>query len=81
VQAELETIRLDKWLWTARFFKTRKLAAEAISDGRLKRRFYSMKKQLKVLQNANNKLFNSVNNANYLISAVRILNPTKRKDG
>lgn len=31
-----EGIRLDKWLWCARFFKTRKLAAEAIRNGRIR---------------------------------------------
>lgn len=30
-----QTQRLDKWLWVARFFKTRGLAASAISGGKV----------------------------------------------
>jgi ribosome-associated heat shock protein Hsp15 len=31
--SEIATLRLDRWLWAARFFKTRGLAAEAVSGG------------------------------------------------
>lgn len=31
-----QKLRVDKWLWHARFFKTRSLAAKVVSDGKLR---------------------------------------------
>lgn len=33
--ADVERVRLDKWLWAARFFKTRSQAGQAVTGGKV----------------------------------------------
>jgi ribosome-associated heat shock protein Hsp15 len=35
-EVDMDNVRIDKWLWAARFFKTRSMAADAVERGRVR---------------------------------------------
>jgi len=45
-----ETLRIDKWLWHARFFKTRTLAAKMVSAGHVRLNSGRVKKPATMLR-------------------------------
>lgn len=36
MQGEQDKVRLDKWLWAARFYKTRSMASDAVNGGHVR---------------------------------------------
>ncbi|MCG2635425.1 MAG: RNA-binding S4 domain-containing protein [Gammaproteobacteria bacterium] len=43
-----QQVRLDKWLWAARFFKTRQLAQQAVNGGKIRLNSHPVKQGRKV---------------------------------
>tara|TARA_Y100000589_G_scaffold302967_1_gene314919 strand:- start:693 stop:971 length:279 start_codon:yes stop_codon:yes gene_type:complete len=44
LDGKIDKVRIDKWLWWARFFKTRSLAAKKISNGAVRVNSYRVLK-------------------------------------
>ncbi len=44
MDGKIDKVRIDKWLWWARFFKTRSLAAKKISNGAVRVNSYRVLK-------------------------------------
>lgn len=71
----MDKLRLDKWLWASRFFKTRKDAVEAISGGKVHLNGARVKPSRNV--QVNDRLNINRNNEKYLVT-VEGLNDKRR---
>jgi len=68
--AEITNVRLDKWLWAARFFKTRKDSVEAINGGKVHLNGVRIKPSRNV--QINDQLVITRNNEKYLVTVVAL---------
>jgi len=73
--AEITKVRLDKWLWASRFFKTRKDSLEAINGGKVHLNGARVKPSRNV--QINDRLEITRNNEKYVVS-VEALNDKRR---
>ena len=66
--AEITSVRLDKWLWASRFFKTRKDSVEAITGGKVHLNGARVKPSRNV--QINDQLQITRNNEKYVVTVV-----------
>ncbi len=71
----MEGIRLDKWLWQARFFKSRSLSAAQVSAGRVRVNGQPVAKPAQVLRPGDVLTFAQGSR----IRVVRVLAPAERR--
>lgn len=71
----MENVRLDKWLWASRFFKTRKDAVEAVNGGKVRLNGNRIKPSRNI--QINDRLNITRNNEKYVIT-VEGLNDKRR---
>ena len=70
----IEELRIDKWLWVVRFYKTRSLAAKAINSGHVRLNDNRIKSSKTVV--VGDSVLVKKNNLEYILTIVGIL-PTR----
>jgi ribosome-associated heat shock protein Hsp15 len=67
---QVSAIRIDLWLWTARFYKTRAIAKHAIETGKIEIQGQAVKASR--LVKANDQLFITRNHEQYVITVLHV---------